>query len=339
MSATATHQARSPLHRTLRRAAGIAALAVVFALIGGCAALPADVQRPASQALVDEQTTLARAATAALPADAGADQSGLRLIPDGDQALASRIALIRRAERSLDVQTYHLAADGTGALFLNELRAAAARGVRVRLLIDDLYAAGQDTLFAALAAHRNIDVRMFNPLPVRNASFAGRIALSLHEFSRVNRRMHNKLFIADGAFAIAGGRNIADEYYMRSTHANFVDMDVLAAGAVVRELAGVFDNYWNSELAYPIAALTPAVDAARFDALTRTAADEPVYTAQDRFGLGAVATQLRHGTLQLHAARVHVLADDPSKAAGAATRTTRAAASELFASAQSELMI
>jgi putative cardiolipin synthase len=203
------------MRRTALRIAASAMLSLVFTLMVGCAALPADVRRPASQALVDEQTSLAQAAATAMPTT-DAKQSGLRLIPDGDQALASRIALIRRAERSLDVQTYHLACDATGALFLSELRNAAARGVRVRLLVDDLYAARQDALYAALAAHANVEVRMFNPLPVREGSFGTRIALSLHEFSRVNRRMHNKLFIADGAFAIAGGRNIADEYYMRA---------------------------------------------------------------------------------------------------------------------------
>ncbi|HSW25898.1 MAG TPA: phospholipase D family protein [Burkholderiaceae bacterium] len=333
------HQAERRMQRASLRVLVVSALIMLFELIGGCAALPSGVQRPVSQAVVDERTSLAQAATAAMPAGAAADQSGLRLIPDGDQALASRIALIRRAERSLDVQTYHLAADGTGALFLSELRHAAARGVRVRLLVDDLYAAGHDPLYAALAAHANVQVRMFNPLPVRNASFGGRIALSMHEFSRINRRMHNKLFIADGAFAVAGGRNIADEYYMRSAQANFVDMDVLAAGPAVRELAAVFDSYWNSQLAYPIGTLTEAVDAARFDALNAAPADEPAYTKLDRLGRGAIVDQLQRGTLLLHAARVQVLADQPSKAAGAATRTTRAAASELFAAAQSELMI
>ncbi len=333
------HKAERRVQRASLRVLVVSALIMLFELIGGCAALPSGVQRPVSQAMVDERTSLVQAATAAMPAGAAADQSGLRLIPDGDQALASRIALIRRAERSLDVQTYHLAADGTGALFLSELRHAAARGVRVRLLVDDLYAAGHDPLYAALAAHANVQVRMFNPLPVRNASFGGRIALSMHEFSRINRRMHNKLFIADGAFAVAGGRNIADEYYMRSAQANFVDMDVLAAGPAVRELAAVFDSYWNSQQAYPIGTLTEAVDAARFDTLNAAPADEPAYTKLDRLGRGAIVDQLQRGTLLLHAARVQVLADQPSKAAGAATRTTRAAASELFAAAQSELMI
>src|SRR5262245_56479419 len=147
---------------------------VALVAMTGCAALPSDVQRTVSQTVVDSHTTLAQTAAAALRgADAAA--SGLRLIPDGDHALAARIALIRRAERSLDVQTYQLANDGTGARVLRELRDAAARGVRVRLLVDDLYAAGEDELFGALAAHANIEVRMFNPLPVRNASFGARI--------------------------------------------------------------------------------------------------------------------------------------------------------------------
>src|SRR5262245_38438087 len=118
------HEARRRLQLASLRVLAVSVLIVLFELISGCAALPDSVARPVSQALVDERVPLARAAATAMPTAAPAGQSGLRLIPDGDQALASRIALIRRAERSLDVQTYLLAADGTGALFLNELRAA-----------------------------------------------------------------------------------------------------------------------------------------------------------------------------------------------------------------------
>jgi putative cardiolipin synthase len=126
---------------------------------------------------------------------------------------------------------------------------------------------------------------------------------------------------------------------MRSAQANFIDMDVLAAGAVVRELSSVFDGYWNSEQAYPIGALTATVDAIRFDALNAVPAEEPTYAARDRFGREAIAAQLQRGTLELRPARVQVLVDQPSKAAGAVTRTTHAAANDLFASAQSELTI
>ena len=320
----------------IRRLIGATVLAATVAMTG-CAALPSDVQRSDSHTVVDTNTTLAQTAVAALP-DADASISGLRLIADGDHALAARIALIRRAERSIDLQTYHLAGDGTGARVLRELRDAAARGVRVRLLVDDLYAAGLDELFAALAAHANVEVRLFNPLPVRNASFAPRIALSMHEFSRINRRMHNKLFIADAALAIAGGRNVADEYYLRSEAANFIDMDILVAGAAVRELGSVFDAYWNSEQAYPIGAFAQA-PAGRFDALSAQAAADIAWPQRDRTGRASIPAQLERGALTLTPARVQVLADDPAKAAGAPTRTTRATVAEAFAAAETQLTI
>ena len=104
----------------------------------------------------------------------------------------------------------------------------------------------------------NIEVRLFNPLAARGSSFAKRIARSLNELSRINHRMHNKLFIADGAFAIVGGRNMADEYFGHGAAANFIDMDALAAGPVVAKLAGVFDSYWNSDRAYPVGSLVAA---------------------------------------------------------------------------------
>ena len=178
--------------------------------------------------------------------------SGMRLLPDGDQAFEARIALARAAEKTIDAQYYQIADDTSGRQFLRELSAAAARGVRVRLLVDDLHAAGEDALLAGLAARPNVELRMFNPLPVRDGSVGSRVLFSLHQFSRVNRRMHNKLMVADNVFAISGGRNIANEYFGRSEPANFIDMDLLSAGPVVQELSAVFDGYWNSEHAYPI---------------------------------------------------------------------------------------
>ena len=130
----------------------------------------------------------------------------------------------------MDAQYYQIADDASGRQFLRELRDAGARGVRVRLLVDDLYAGGEDALLAGLAAQPGVQVRLFNPLPVRDGSVAKRALLSLHDFARVNRRMHNKLLVADNAFAISGGRNIADAYFERSEPANFIDMDVLSAG-------------------------------------------------------------------------------------------------------------
>jgi len=251
-------------------------LALLLSLaLAGCASLPPQGQRPVSTALADTaDTPLARIAAAAAPDDER-QLSGFRPLMDGDHALNARIALIRRAQKSLDLQYYLIASDEVGLLLLRELRDAAARGVRVRVLVDDLYAAGQDELFAGLAAHANVELRLFNPLPARSGTFGARIVLSLHEFTRINRRMHNKLFIADNAFAIVGGRNLANEYFMRSESANFIDADVLATGPVVRELSTVFDAYWNSEQAWAVQSLTagkPADARASFDAMVLIAA-------------------------------------------------------------------
>ncbi len=324
----------------------------VVALVGvltGCASLPDGVQRPVSQARTDvADTRLAAVAAASTPEDSR-HLSGMRLLPAGDQAYEARIALARAAQKTIDVQYYQIADDASGRQFLRELRDAGARGVRVRLLVDDLHAIGQDPLLAGLAAHRNVELRMFNPLAVRDGSVGSRVLLSLHEFSRINRRMHNKLFVADNVFAISGGRNIANEYFGRSEPANFIDMDMLSAGPVVPELSAVFDGYWNSRQAYPIESLAAqgvAADAARhhFDqAVQQAGAAELPVTTRDALGQSSVATQLAGGRVELHMAAVSVLADAPSKAeAGSASLADGAVMNgklELLRSARSEVLV
>jgi putative cardiolipin synthase len=318
-------------------------VALVLALVG-CAALPSQVQRPVSNAAAPEAvatTTLARIAAESAPSQADG-QSGLRLLPDGDQAFDARIALARSAERTIDAQYYLIASDTTGLQFLRELRDAAARGVRVRLLVDDLYAVGQDELFAGLAAHPNVEVRMFNPLPVREGSFASRIVFSLHQVSRINRRMHNKLFVVDNSFAIAGGRNIADEYFGRAEPANFIDMDVLVSGAAVREMSTAFDAYWNSEHVYPVQSLAGAAPAPeRFDAQVAAVAPVAPLSSRDALGQPAVAAQIAAGRVEQTAGSVRVLVDEPNKidANDGADGDVMRAHLELIRSAQSEVLI
>ncbi|WP_086920221.1 phospholipase D-like domain-containing protein [Variovorax sp. JS1663] len=302
------------------RLIGMALLLALAAVLTGCAGLPASVQRPVSQARADvADTRLAAVAAASLPAADG-QRSGLRLLPAGDQAFEARIALARAAQKSIDAQYYEIADDASGRQFLRALADAAGRGVRVRLLVDDLHAAGEDALLAGLAARPNVELRMFNPLAVRSGGVTQRVLRSVNEFSRINRRMHNKLFLADNQFAITGGRNVADEYFDRSGPANFIDMDILAAGPAVQALSTVFDGYWNSEHAYPIqslvaASLTQEEARRHFDAAVRQAevAEFPV-TARDLLGQTSVATQLATGRLELHMAAVRVIADAPAKA-------------------------
>jgi cardiolipin synthase C len=316
--------------------------------LAGCASLPPRTAPPATHALTDvDDTPLARIAAAAVPDDRRS-LSGFRLLPEGEFAFNARVALARRAQKSLDAQYYLIQNDDIGRQFLRELRDAAQRGVRVRLLVDDLHATGVDELLAGLAAHPHIEVRVFNPLPVRAESLGARVLLSLHQFSRINRRMHNKLFIADNTFAVSGGRNIANEYFMRSASANFVDLDVMSTGPIVRELSRVFDSYWNSDHVYPIndvLAQAAPHEAARkrFDELVRDAAPRIVERPRDVLGNTPLAQQLDSGKLEQSFASAQVFADTPAKVAGLNTGSNAGTVNEktlgLFASARKEVKI
>ena len=313
-----------------------AAVAALIMLLTGCASLPNHVQRPASMARADvADTRLARIAAASTPPE-NVHLSGLRLLAEANQAFDARIALARAAQQTLDAQYYLITFDSSGLQFLHELRDAAERGVRVRLLVDDLHTAGQDALFASLAARNNVEVRLFNPLPVRDGSLASRVAFSIHEFTRINRRMHNKLFIADNSFAITGGRNIADEYFGRAAPANFIDMDLLSSGPTVRELSAVFDTYWNSEYVYPIDSLVAQrVGAKLFDDWVNPAGPAIAFEST------SVAAQLEAGHIELQFGRVQVLADLPNKVddRSGADGVSMRGNLELIRAARSEVLI
>src|SRR5258708_18549873 len=221
--------------------------------LAACGRLKPHADRPVSTALAPlTDSPLVRIARESVPEPSS---SGFRLMPLGLYSLDARIELIRRARYSRDVQYYLIQDDRSGRLFMRSLRDAALRGVRVRLLVDDLNTAGADPLFAGLAAFPNVEVRLFNPFCCARQSVATRFAASLADFRRLNHRMHNKLFIADGAIAVMGGRNIADEYFARSATSNFIYMDVFVVSPVVRQLASIFDVYWNRPQAYPVEVL------------------------------------------------------------------------------------
>ncbi|MFO1393038.1 MAG: phospholipase D family protein [Steroidobacteraceae bacterium] len=183
-------------------------------------------------------------------------ESAFRLVSDGAEAyvIRSRSALV--AERSLDVQTYIWNSDGTGQVLAYRVLQAADRGVKVRLLVDDMDARSKNYGFAALAAHPNIEVRMFNPFQSRTGTMAF-LFEAMGSFDRINRRMHNKTWIADNRIAVVGGRNLGDEYFGASAEVNFLDLDFAMIGPVVREASESFDKYWNSPLAYPMELLAP----------------------------------------------------------------------------------
>ena len=200
-------------------------------------------------------------------------QSAFRLLVEGSEAFVIRVRSARMAARSLDVQTYIWHADLTGMYIAHTLIEAADRGVKVRVLVDDLDARAMNAGLAAVAAHPNVEVRLFNPFASRSGTLR-LIGEGLTSFDRINRRMHNKTWIADNRVAIAGGRNLGDEYFGASDEVNFVDLDFAMIGPVVRDASASFDKYWNSPSAYPIEALaTDAVNVRALDSLrTRLAA-------------------------------------------------------------------
>src|SRR5580698_11421662 len=240
------------------RISWLSSLAVLL-ILSGCAGLPRHVEKTRSEALANpSQTRLGEIVAAD---QTGKNLSGIRLLSSGDEALASLIALADHAGRTLDIQYYIIHEDDSTRTLLHHVREAADRGVRVRVLVDDLNTAGEDRRFMHLSSHANIEVRVFNPFTAGRFSTLTRFVASAANIRRINHRMHNKLFVADNALAITGGRNIGDEYFTRDPKYNFIDLDVVAAGAIVPQLSASFDAFWNSKYAYPIASLAAPVSA------------------------------------------------------------------------------
>ena len=227
-------------------------------LVAGCASVPKDYPRTESAALKDpESTAIGQYFSRAARRHPG--KSGFAIIRKPRPAFTARVALTELAEKTLDMQYYLWEPDSTGRILAERLVRAADRGVRVRLLVDDMTLSGRDAAVAAIDAHPNIEIRVFNPLAHRKARALGFIA----DFNRVNHRMHNKLMVMDNAIAIVGGRNIGNHYFGVDTEANFRDLDIAAGGPVVREISDVFDHFWNGSWSIPIAALVdrPYTDA------------------------------------------------------------------------------
>ncbi len=241
-------------HHPTRRGLGLRALGLSLALmgllLGGCASLPKEYPRATSAAYSDHASTaIGRYVERAAARHPG--ESGFAIIRTGRNAFTTRVALTDLAEKTLDLQYYIWEQDATGRLLAERALRAADRGVRVRLLVDDMNFKGRDAILAALDAHPNIEIRIFNPFAIRGA----RGLEFVTNFARVNHRMHNKLLVMDNALAIVGGRNIGDHYFGVHTEANFRDLDVAAGGPVVREISDVFDHFWNGPWSVPIAAL------------------------------------------------------------------------------------
>ncbi len=246
-------------HATWAAGAGFVARVAVALTLAACSALPTDstlppgayATRSESFALTNpEQTQLGRQLDPRAREHPG--MSGFRLIPGGIGCFHMRMEMAARAEKTLDVQYFAIQSDDTGRLFIEGLLDAADRGVRVRILLDDSNAVGRDAEIGALTAHPNIELRVFNPFTYRGPlEFMRTAEFALNE-ARLTYRMHNKLFVADNALAVIGGRNIGDAYFAASDAMEFGDYDLLVAGPMVRQLSGSFDAFWNSPLAIPL---------------------------------------------------------------------------------------
>ncbi len=241
--------------------------------------------------------------------------SGVHILDEAREAFAARMVLIRAAGRSLDLQYYIWHPDVSGMLLLDAVREAADRGVRVRLLLDDNGTGGLDAIMAALDTHPNIEVRLFNPFVLRWPKGAGYLV----DFSRLNRRMHNKSLTADSLVTIVGGRNIGDEYLGASQKDLFADLDVLAIGAIVPEVSKDFDRYWACDSAYSARHILKAAGPnalAEFAAAVAAKREQPLAGGYAKAVRDTMVERLLAGTQALEWAQVTLVSDDPAKGLG-----------------------
>jgi putative cardiolipin synthase len=235
-------------------------------LLASCASLPAEYPRTESTALEDYRSTSLGQRWAA-GEDEHPGNSGFAILRYGRNGFSARIAMVDQAENSIDLQVYIWESDENGQILAERLLRAADRGVRVRLLVDDMGLGGSDETVASLDAHPNIEIRIFNPFAHRKYSIFDFIT----DLDRVNHRMHNKTMVADNSIAVIGGRNIGDHYFGVNQDTNFRDLDIMAVGSVVRDISAVFDHFWRGNWAVPISVL---VDRPYTDTDLREAAEQ-----------------------------------------------------------------
>jgi len=294
----------------------LSALFSLVAVLGGCS-LPKNPNPIRTEALSESVVQSTRLHQVLQPLAAQhPDRSGIYPLDRAFEAFAVRALLAEQAQRSLDVQYYIWRADTTGLMLLQQLKKAADRGVRVRLLLDDNGTRNLDDLLSKLNAHPNIQVRLFNPFVIRQPKGIG----FFFDFERLNRRMHNKSFTVDNTVTIVGGRNIGDEYFGAHGDLTFADLDILALGQVVPEVSNDFDRYWNNDYAFPLELLvepapSPDIDFGRL--LSRWPARWEKY--QQVIDEANTIQALLSANLPLQWVKTEIVSDDPDKARGLAT--------------------
>ena len=319
----------------------ILALAALAALSSyGRFARRVTARHSSSLPVEDGATQLDRAVAPLLPAHDG--QTGMLLLADNLEAFELRALAARTAGRSLDLQYYYWLEDLTGELLAREVVAAADRGVRVRVLIDDINTRGNDMAYLRLDRHPNIEIRLFNPSRNRSNGLRRGVELAMRVF-RTTRRMHNKAWIADGRLAIVGGRNIGDAYFDASHAMNFHDMDLLFVGAALPATERIFDAFWNSAAAIPIGALSRPI-ARRLRHRRVGPAIKPRPEIADLYRRHLAALDAGGGlpalVERLHwVSEVEVVSDPPEKAMGGGDSRLADTIYRTIATARSELGI
>ena len=286
-------------------------LLILQLAITGCISMPLDHPKVPSTALADTDDT-SMAKESATWRDGQLQGNGFYSLSEGLDAFGARLVLMNSAEKSIDAQYFLMKPDSAGLVFTDKLMAAADRGVRVRLLLDDIFTTVDDAYFAYMNAHPNVEVRIFNPI-----SRKGLYLLNyLGHFSLANRRMHNKSFIVDNQVAIVGGRNIAVEYFQLETTGEFIDFDMLTTGPVVKDISDSFDNYWNNELAVPMEALSDQPNQQQLEEEER-AVRQLMDEAGDSVYAEAIDSPLMRqfsaDELDPYMAKARMIVDDPSK--------------------------
>lgn len=301
------------LNRCVRASTSGSLLSVLLlvSLLPSCTSLPSLEGRSSTQALSESKAVETDLGTlVAQLVEANEGHSAVHLLVNPHEAFAARTRLAKAAERTLDIQYYIWRPDTTGMLLFDAIQQAADRGVRVRLLLDDYNTSDMDALLAALHAHENIEIRLFNPFMVRQPRFWE----MLTDLPRINRRMHNKTFTVDNSMTVLGGRNVADEYF-GATDMLFADLDVLVLGPVVREVSSAFDRYWRSDSAYPVDRVLEQVGTPPDNEVRQS---EPAKEYLDELDEKDPIAALHDGELSLCWTKMQLVVDDPAKGLGEA---------------------
>jgi putative cardiolipin synthase len=310
-------------------------------LLCGCVSVPFDYPKTASTALPPNGSTPLGQTAQQWQQEHG-ELSGFIGLPNGIDALGARLRMIEAAQSTIDAQYFIVKKDRAGALFVGKMLRAADRGVRVRLLVDDIFSPGVDQGFSLLNSHPNVEVRLFNPLSRQSFRYWSYLV----DFKRANRRMHNKSFTVDNSMTIVGGRNIGEEYFELKQDIKFDDYEVFAIGPVVEQVSQGFDEFWNSELAVPMEAFDLAVDSTRLDEWREYVRIQVEDSEQGIYSKAVTSTllqEVQEGRVKPVVAPASMVTDSPEKlqnAVGEVGRATLAVEmARRFRAAQHEIII